>query len=131
MSRRRRVPEVLRRWGQTIFQTGAVAIYGPIFIAQVISAPSVWHWSLVIVWALLAIGLPFTIRSTWRHRHEPMGRGILAPSTIPLTDIDESVVREAIDRNDSRVLAVKAVREAYPGLGLRDAADVVDRHRHA
>lgn len=43
------------------------------------------------------------------------------PATVPPED-----VVEAIDTTDSRIPAIKLLRERHPGLGLKEAKDLVD-----
>ncbi len=43
------------------------------------------------------------------------------PSMVPADD-----VLAAISATDSRILAIKRLREHHPGLGLKDAKDLVD-----
>ncbi|WP_296394718.1 hypothetical protein, partial [Williamsia sp.] len=96
---------------------------------RVLSTPSWWEWILFALWLAILVYLPFEVRTTWRDRHKPLNRGLMGPSTIPLTDIDDDTVRDIAARHGERVPAVKELRETYPGLSLMDAAQLVDRHR--
>lgn len=77
---------------------------------------------------MIAAYLPLTVRTTWRNRHKPLDRGLLGPSTIALADLNDAVVGDIAARHQERVPAVRELRETYPGLGLKDAAALVDRH---
>ncbi|GAA3163248.1 hypothetical protein GCM10020255_047420 [Rhodococcus baikonurensis] len=46
------------------------------------------------------------------------------PSEIPADD-----VRNALASTDDRIPAIKALRELHPGLGLKDAMDLIDAQR--
>lgn len=50
--------------------------------------------------------------------------GTTAPTEIPADD-----VRSALASTDDRIPAIKALRELHPGLGLKDAMDLIDAQR--
>ncbi|WP_232816811.1 ribosomal protein L7/L12 [Rhodococcus sp. H-CA8f] len=52
------------------------------------------------------------------------GEGTTAPTEIPADD-----VRSALASTDDRIPAIKALRELHPGLGLKDAMDLIDAQR--
>ncbi|MGA9873625.1 MAG: hypothetical protein WBQ44_21090 [Rhodococcus sp. (in: high G+C Gram-positive bacteria)] len=53
-------------------------------------------------------------------RPKPL-RQPLDPATVPPDD-----VRASIASTDSRIMAIKSLREKHDGLGLKDAKDLVD-----
>ncbi|MBM7415489.1 MULTISPECIES: hypothetical protein [Nocardiaceae] len=83
--------------------------------------PTAWHVTLVVVWVFaVAVLAYFTFRERFFHRDVPPPR--VAPDVVPASD-----VADAVDSTATRVAAVKKLREAHPGLGLGDAAILVDR----
>ncbi|MDJ0362686.1 ribosomal protein L7/L12 [Rhodococcus sp. H29-C3] len=55
----------------------------------------------------------------------------LRPTSAPIEPVDPSMVPAddvlaAISATDSRIPAIKLLREHHPGLGLKDAKDLVD-----
>ena len=50
--------------------------------------------------------------------------GTTAPTEVPADD-----VRSALASTDDRIPAIKALRELHPGLGLKDAMDLIDAQR--
>ncbi|MDJ0395242.1 hypothetical protein QMK17_18100 [Rhodococcus sp. G-MC3] len=54
-------------------------------------------------------------------RPKPVAPEPLAPDAVP-----DHAVAAAIAATDSRIPAIKLLREQYPGLGLKDAKELVD-----
>ena len=83
-------------------------------ISDLVSDPSVWNWSKLVVLAVAAPAL-------WYRggRHSPVPNKI-GPESVPAEDVD-AVVAES----GRTVYAIKALREMHPGLGLRDAKNLV------
>ena len=103
-------------------------IIAPHIVAGFIDGPSWWHWVLLGLLAVVVAGFPSELARTWRHRHQPPDRGPLI-STLTMAEVDDADVDAVIAHTSGRVPAVKALRERYPGLGLADAAKIVDRHQ--
>lgn len=83
-------------------------------ISDLVSNPSVWNWSKLLVLAVAAPALWYR-----RDRHSPVPNKI-GPEAVPAEDVD-AVVGES----GRTVYAIKALREMHPGLGLRDAKNLV------
>ena len=98
-----------------------LAVIGPGVIDSALDERSPWKIFLVLVWALLVVvQVTELIR---RRTHQPSTPRV-DPTTIPVDD-----VTDAISDAPSRVKAVKLLRERHPGLGLKEAVDLVDAHR--
>ncbi|MDV8077120.1 hypothetical protein R4P47_11170 [Rhodococcus sp. IEGM 1370] len=83
-------------------------------ISDLVSDPSAWNWSKLVV---LAVAGPFIWYGESRPRTSPEKIG---PEAVPAEDVD-AVVAES----GRTVHAIKALREMHPGLGLRDAKNLV------
>lgn len=83
-------------------------------VGDLVSDPSVWNWSKLL---LLAVAAP----ALWYRggRHSPVPEKI-GPESVPAEDV-EPVVAES----GRTVHAIKALREMHPGLGLLDAKNLV------
>ena len=114
----------IERWIRTFIVTGFVIILGPLYVGQVISDPTTWNWVALAVWAACTISIAFGTAQTWKNRNNPRSSRLTStvdPSEIPIED-----VRKAIASTDSRIPAVKALREQHNGLGLKDAAELIN-----
>ena len=107
--------EFLNKWGWVLLVGCWAVLAGPDVVESVINDPSVWDIAKALAW-LLAIAVVAT--SSLRQSPQPQR---IDPATVPSTD-----VAGAIADTPSRVGAVKLLRERNPGLGLKDAADLVD-----
>ncbi|WP_430332413.1 ribosomal protein L7/L12 [Rhodococcus sp. ACT016] len=114
--------EPVQRWAGTLFLAWFVVLIGPSAVDRMTSEPSAWDWAwLGIVVFALAVSAVSTVRA-WRNRNEPRGgTARVAPADVPVGD-----VRAAIASTFERISAIKALREMHPGLGLRDAKDLVE-----
>jgi len=68
-----------------------------------------------------------------RHRpslakQEQTSVGVVGRDNCP-TEIPADDVRSALASTDDRIPAIKALRELHPGLGLKDAMDLIDAQR--
>ncbi|OZF07695.1 hypothetical protein CH300_05920 [Rhodococcus sp. 15-1154-1] len=109
-------------WGPVLMLV-LLAVIGPGVIDSAVDERTGWKIFLVVVWALLVVvQVTELIR---RRTHHPSTQRA-EPTTIPVDD-----VTDAISSAPSRVQAVKLLRERHPGLGLKEAADLVDAHRPA
>lgn len=97
---------------------------GPRVIADIGSSKSVWDWITVGCFVLLVVGLPLFIRDALR-RDSP----VATPAHLDPSKVSDGAVQQAIATTDDRISAVRVLREAHPGLGLRDAVELVDAHR--
>ena len=113
-----------RRWRFVLFVLFLAVFAGPGVIAHIGSNSSVWDWTTAGCLVLLVVGLPLFIRDALR------GDRPTTPRTDP-TDVPDAAVRQAVSTAGDRVSAIRVLREAHPGLALRDAAALVDAHRRS
>ncbi|OZD58406.1 hypothetical protein CH263_24400 [Rhodococcus sp. 06-1059B-a] len=107
-------------WGP-VLMLALLAVIGPGVIDSALDERSPWQIFLVLAWALLVVvQVTELIR---RRTHHPSTQRV-DTATIPVDD-----VADAISEAPSRVKAVKLLRERHPGLGLKEAADLVDARR--
>ncbi|MFI8566294.1 hypothetical protein ACIGGF_07000 [Rhodococcus sp. NPDC078407] len=83
-------------------------------ISDLVSDPSAWNWSKLVVLAVAAVFIWYGERRTWTAPEK------IKPEDVPAADV-EAVVAES----GRTVYAIKALREKHPGLGLRDAKNLV------
>ncbi|MGF0310546.1 hypothetical protein [Rhodococcus sp. IEGM1428] len=83
-------------------------------ISDLVSDPSAWNWTKLVVLAVAAPAL-------WYRggRHSPLPNKI-GPESVPAEDVD-AVVAES----GRTVEAIRSLREMHPGLGLLDAKRLV------
>ncbi|WP_433612869.1 ribosomal protein L7/L12 [Prescottella agglutinans] len=113
--------EPVERWLQTFILFGLVVLGGSSIADRVTSEPSVWDWVWLGIWVFAVVGFGVTTVSAWRNRGTPRVQVRVAPEDVPVED-----VRAAIAATSDRIPAIKQLREMYPGLGLRDAKDLVE-----
>lgn len=91
-----------------------LAILAFLTISDLVSDPSAWNWSKLVVLALAAL---LFLYGESRTQNSPEK---IESEAVPAADVD-AVVAEL----GRTVRAIKALREMHPGLGLRDAKDLV------
>jgi hypothetical protein len=114
--------EPVERWLQTFILFGLVVFGGSSVADRVTSEPSVWDWVWLGIWVFAVVGFGVTTVSAWRNRNK---RGVAAMRVVP-EDVPVEDVRAAIAATSERIPAIKRLRETHPGLGLRDAKDLVE-----
>ena len=107
--------ESLDNWGWLLLVGCWAVLAGPDVVQSVLNDPSAWDIAKAAAW-LLAI----VVVATGNTRRSPAPQRI-DPATVPTSD-----VADAVADAPSRIGAVKLLRERNPGLGLKDAADLVD-----
>ncbi|MGB7237459.1 MAG: hypothetical protein WBD41_15955 [Rhodococcus sp. (in: high G+C Gram-positive bacteria)] len=107
--------EFLNKWGWVLLVGCWAVLAGPDVVESVINDPSAWDIAKALAWLLAIVAV-----ATSNVRRRPLPERI-DPATVPSDD-----VAGAIADTPSRVGAVKLLRERNPGLGLKDAADLVD-----
>ncbi|WP_241566046.1 ribosomal protein L7/L12 [Prescottella agglutinans] len=111
-----------RVWGRTLVLAWLVVLVGPSAVDRMTSQPSVWDWMWLAIFVVALAGSVVTTVSAWRNRNELQRETVrVAPEDVPIED-----VRTAIASTFERISAIKALREMHPGLGLRDAKDLVE-----
>ena len=110
-----------RVWRSTLFLVWLVLL-GPSAVDRMTSQSSVWDWVWLGIFVFaLVVSVVSTVRA-WQNRNEPQVETVrVAPADVPVAD-----VRAAIGSTFERISAIKALREMHPGLGLRDAKDLVE-----
>ncbi|MGU3294626.1 ribosomal protein L7/L12 [Williamsia sp. M5A3_1d] len=92
------------------------------YVFDAIDRPSIYRVILAVVAVALAAG---TILNGYRRltgRSRPaVALSRVNPATVPFDD-----VVAATASHDDRIDAIRHLREAHPGLGLKDAKDLVD-----
>lgn len=96
--------------------TISMAALGPQIVGNAFNDGSAWRWSLFVIWLFALLGGACSIY---------YGRKS-SPTPIAPTDVAAEDVAAAIAATDSRIYAIKALRQEYPGLGLKAAVDLVD-----
>ncbi|MDV8006919.1 hypothetical protein [Rhodococcus sp. IEGM 1318] len=117
----------VERWWQTIVLAWLLVFFGPSTIDKVITEPTAWNWTWFAIWLFATVGFAYGTVQAWRTRNNPQPacwEGTTAPSEIPADD-----VRSTLASTDDRISAIKALRELHPGLGLKDAMDLIDAQR--
>lgn len=83
-------------------------------ISDLVSDPSLWNWSKLVV---LAVASPLFWRTDGRTRNTPHKIG---PEAVPPEDVDA-----VVEESGRTVQAIRSLREMHPGLGLLDAKRLV------
>ncbi|WP_317563324.1 hypothetical protein [Rhodococcoides yunnanense] len=83
-------------------------------ISDIVSDPSGWNWSKLVVLAVASMFIWSGESRTWTSPER------IGPESVPSEDV-EAVVSES----GRTVYAIKALREMHPGLGLLDAKRLV------
>ncbi|ORL79071.1 hypothetical protein [Prescottella equi] len=115
--------EPVQRWLGTLFLAWVVILVGPSAIDRATSEPSAWDWVWLCIFGFALAGSAVGVVSAWRNRNTPAVEvARVTPAEIP--DVD---VRTATEGIVARISAIKRLRQMFPGLGLRDTKDCVDR----
>ncbi|MFE5875838.1 hypothetical protein ACFQ6H_11305 [Rhodococcus sp. NPDC056506] len=117
----------VERWWQTIVLAWLLVFFGPSTVDKVITEPTAWNWAWLAIWLFATVGSAYFAVEAWRTRNNPQpapGEGTTAPSEIPADD-----VCSALASTNGRIPAIRALREQHPGLGLKDAMDLIDAQR--
>ena len=115
--------EPVQRWLGTLFLAWLVILVGPSAIDRATSDPSVWDsvW-LGIFLIALAVSVVSTVRA-WRNRDTVRS----VPAKVSPAEVAVPDVLAAIASSSGRIDAIKRLRQMYPGLGLLDAKELVER----
>jgi hypothetical protein len=108
------------RWFRTIVLVCLIALVGPLIVGRVTSDPTAWDWVRFGVWIFAVVGFALMTAQSWRNTTRDRAR------RLPATSVPPEDVRTAVDATPGRIAAIKLLREHHPGLGLKDAADLVD-----
>ncbi|NKS53356.1 hypothetical protein GS500_09500 [Rhodococcus hoagii] len=114
--------EPVQRWLGTLFLAWLVVLVGPSAIDGATSEPSAWDWVwLGMFGSALAVSAVSTILA-WRNRNTVRVPAKVSPAEVALADVSA-----AIASSSGRIDAIRRLRQMYPGLGLLDAKELVDR----
>ncbi|WP_415971634.1 hypothetical protein [Rhodococcus sp. 077-4] len=103
-----------RPWVRYLFATWLILIT-TFVVSDLLSEPSAWNWTKLAVWVVAA---PLLLHGHLRPERPSVEK--IGPESVPAEDV-EAVVAES----GRTVYAMKALREMHPGLGLRDAKNLV------
>ncbi|WP_200175841.1 hypothetical protein [Tomitella cavernea] len=117
----RRVEAAMETWGPFVLLPWFALGGGPAFVRDVVDDPTPWHWFVFLVWVFVITTLVWTCASRIRHRGRKPRQQALAPGDVPAAD-----VAAAVAAHPDRIAAIRALREQHRGLGLADAAALID-----
>lgn len=115
--------EPVQRWLGTLFLAWLVILVGPSAIDRATSEPSAWDWVWLGIFLIALAGSAVGVVSAWRNRNTPAVEvARVTPEEVAVPD-----VLAAIASSSGRIDAIKRLRQIYPGLGLRDAKELVEK----
>ncbi|MDJ0394314.1 hypothetical protein QMK17_13355 [Rhodococcus sp. G-MC3] len=111
------------RWGTLYLLVVSTVLVGPRVVGNVMDDPSPWNITFAALCLLAFVVIATSFVRHWRNRNRasPPKVARVDPNSVPTRE-----VWSARSSSSSRISAIKKLRESYPGLGLRDAADLVD-----
>lgn len=115
--------EPVQRWLGTLFLAWIVVLVGPSAIDRVTADPSAWDWVWLGIFGFaLAVSVLSTVRA-WRNRNTVRWVPVkVSPAEVAVPD-----VLAAIASSSGRIDAIERLRQIYPGLGLGDAKELVEK----
>ncbi|ORI20547.1 hypothetical protein [Rhodococcus sp. 1168] len=110
------------RWGTVYLVVVSVVLVAQI-VGNVIDEPSPWNITFAVLYLLAFAIIATSIVRQRRRRNRASSPEVtrVEPSSVPTRE-----VWKAKTSSSSRISAIKKLRESYPGLGLREAANLVD-----
>ncbi|MBM4509631.1 hypothetical protein GS421_11250 [Rhodococcus hoagii] len=84
--------------------------------------PSLGNWLTVALAVIVVVGSTVSALSAWRNRNTVRVPAKVSPAEVALADVSA-----AIASSSGRIDAIRRLRQMYPGLGLLDAKELVDR----
>jgi len=90
-------------------------------VTDAVDDPSSWNVSIAAVWIFAVVVYAATTVYQWRTRHRPEPEKWTGPLDVFADD-----AAHAVATTTTRIDAIKTLRQRNPGLGLRDAADLID-----
>lgn len=111
------------RWGTVYLLVVSVVLVGPQIVGNVIDEPSPWNITFAVLYLLAFAIMATSFVRQCRRRNRASSPEVtrVEPSSVPTRE-----VWKAKTSSSSRIFAIKKLRESYPGLRLREAADLVD-----
>lgn len=114
--------DAVDKWGTILMLILLVVFIGPSVVGKVLDAPTTWHVALVVVWVFIVAVYGHSV-----YRRHVSGADVPTPSRVAPEAVPASDVADAVASTATRMAAVKRLRELHPGLGLAEAAHLVDR----
>lgn len=111
------VKAILGTWGASLFLLVICICVGPGWVRDAFSEPSPWHGVRLAIWAVALVSVIGECIRRIRRRE-------LVP--VMAQDIPDSDVADAIASGPDQVAAIKTLRRRHPGLGLIDAACLIE-----
>ncbi|BCN58967.1 hypothetical protein [Prescottella equi] len=111
----------VERWARTAMLIAAVVLF-PSAVRAVVVNPSLGNWLTVALAVIVVGGSTVSALSAWRHRNTVRVPAKVSPAEVALPDVSA-----AIASSSGRIDAIRRLRQMYPGLGLLDAKELVDR----
>ncbi|MDZ7910240.1 MAG: hypothetical protein U5O16_00080 [Rhodococcus sp. (in: high G+C Gram-positive bacteria)] len=122
--------ESAQRWVQTLALVFIVIVTGPDIIGSVTADPTPLDWVRLLALTIVVVGWAVSIYWAWvRYRHPE--RAAPPVRRISQDDVLDEDIQSVVNRSRKRIEAIKQLRVLYPGLNLRDAKELVDRHSEA
>jgi ribosomal protein L7/L12 len=90
-------------------------------VTDAVDDPSAWNVSIAAVWILAVVVYAATTVYQWRTRHRQDPEKCTGP-----VEVSDDAVAHSIASTPNRIAAIKTLREHHPGLGLREAAELID-----
>ena len=111
------------RWGPAVQAVVLLIVAGPL-VADVVDGPSLWNLAFVAAWTSAAVALGRVLVRDYRRARRTNSTvqvRPIAPGEVPPSD-----VYQVVATTHSRTDAIELLRQRHPGLGLIDAANLVN-----
>jgi hypothetical protein len=113
----------LGRWGP-IAQVGLLLVLAGPLLAAVLSGPSLWNLAFAAAWVSAAVAVGRKILFDYRRVRRIASTAVVRP--VPSWEVPKDDVYAAVSSTRSRADAIEALRQRHPGLGLVDAANLIN-----
>ncbi|NKS74271.1 hypothetical protein GS966_15255 [Rhodococcus hoagii] len=114
----------VERWARTAMLIAAVLLF-PSAVRAVVVSPSLGNRltaALAVIVVVGSIVSAWSAWSAWRNRNT-----VRVPAKVSPAEVAPPDVSAAIASSSGRIDAIGRLRQMYPGLGLLDAKELVDR----
>lgn len=115
-------PSLTRRpWGAQAAMVALLIVIGSSNVPDAVADPTRFNIFMAVLWVFAVAVYATSALREWRtgHRMQP------EIQTGPV-EVSDDAVAHSIASTPNRIAAIKTLREHNPGLGLRDAADLID-----
>lgn len=110
-----------RPWGAQLLMMVLLIFLGRDTVTDAVDDPSSWNVSIAAVWIVAVVVYAATTVYQWRTRHRQEPEKCTGP-----VEVSDDAVAHSIASTPNRIAAIKTLREHHPGLGLREAAELID-----